>query len=227
MINLNDNLMCAIDVETTGLDPMANDILEIAVVPLTYNLDPAPNIVPFHIMMKPESIDNIDFDAMRVLKTYDESMDNSDITLSKERLIRAVSSGIEQTRAADLLVEWFEEHVCLKPKKRIIPLAHNWIFDSAFLKQWMGPKSFDYLFDPRHRDTMTIAAFHNDYAEFDNRLELPFPKLKLSLLCNKLGIEQRRAHNALEDAVVTAQVYKRLLQGTFYSPRVVSNVPAS
>lgn len=224
MINLNDNLMCAIDVETTGLDPFANDILEVAILPLTYDLEPSPNHVPFHAILKPESIDNIDFDAMRVLKTYDESMDNSDITLSKETLIRAVNSGIEQTRAADLLVDWFEQELQLRPKKRIIPLAHNWFFDYQFILQWIGRKTYDYLFDPRHRDTMTIAAFHNDYAEFDNRLELPFPKLKLSLLCNKLGIEQRRAHNALEDAYTTAQVYKRLLNGTFYSPRVSKNV---
>lgn len=211
------------DVETTGLDPTHHEILEVAVVPLNSNLDPHPKITPFHVVLKPDHPERIDFDAIRVLRTYDESFDSTDINIQKSRVIRAMDAGIEQSRAADLFVEWFED-IKLLPKKRLIPLAHNIVFDRAFMMSWLGQHSYNYVFDPRGRDTMTVAAFMNDYAAFGNVLELPFPKLKLSLLASKLGIPVHVAHNALDDAVNTAQIYRQMCMGRIFSPRIKQNV---
>lgn len=225
MINLNDNLMCAIDVETTGINPVKHDIIEIAIVPLQNNLDPWTKIMPFHLKLKPESPDNIDWEAIKVARTYDESLDQTDINLSKTRILECLRVGVEATRAADLLVEWFED-IGLKSKKRLVPLAHNWLFDSSFIKAWIGEANYDYIFDVRFRDTMVIAAFLNDFAEWSLRFQIPFHKLKLSLLANKLGIEQYNAHNALDDAVTTAKVYKQILQGFAFSPRITQEEKA-
>jgi DNA polymerase III epsilon subunit-like protein len=219
MIHLNGNMFVAIDVETTGLDAKRHDILEFAAVLLDEDIKPHKEYPPCSFIMRPEAVEAIDWEAIRVLRTYDESLDISDIDLSKQKIQKCMNEGIDQSRAAELFVEWFEG-ISLAPKSRLIPVWHNGTFDKDFITQWLGRATWEYIFDSRDRDTMTIGAFLNDYAMFNNEYSVPFPKLKLSLLASKLGITQHTAHNALDDAVVTAEVYRQLIQGFKFTPRI-------
>lgn len=211
MKHWNNNLLCAIDVETTGLDPTCNEIIEIAVVPLDFNLRMCTDarFRFFHATLRPDNVDQINLDAIKVAKISDNSLDFEDVACDLKRIRFTLETGLDKYRAADLFVEWFE-NLKLLSKKRIMPLAHNWPFDRSFMIEWLGQPSFDYVFDPRYLDTMAIAKYFNDLAEAYGQ-PVPFPKLKLGVLCERYHVDRGTAHNALDDAVATAACYRGMI----------------
>lgn len=198
MIHLNGNLLCAIDIETTGLDPDKHEIYEISIIPLNGQYDVNPKYMPFDILLKPEKTDNIDWEGMRK-------------TGNADRVVESRLKGFDQFDAADALVDW-KDRLKLPEKKRIVPLAHNWGgLDKAFILKWLGPLTFDQVFHFHYRDTMATALFLNDRADLSNE-QIPFPKVNLTYLISQLKLDvQGRSHCAADDAMNTARVYKQLL----------------
>jgi DNA polymerase III epsilon subunit-like protein len=195
MVHTNDNLICAIDVETTGLDPEKHDLTEVAVIPLNHLFEPNKKYRPFNPILQPKQPENANKRAL---------------TLSGFKLAELMLNGHDPWRAADAFEEWFHK-LGLPPQKKIIPLAHNWPFDRMFLRQWLGPLTFDHIFHPHYRDTMTIASFLNDRAYDRSDKFYPHPKLSLGALCVQMSIENRRAHRAIYDCLATAEVYKKFV----------------
>lgn len=194
-MHLNNNLLCAIDTETTGTIPGFHDIIQVAIIPLNAALDPAKEISPFYMDLQPKRPENAVPQAMR---------------RNRVKLTDAMINGMEPYRAADLFDEWLKK-LNLPFEKRIIPLAHNWPFDRGFIIDWLGVESFDQYFDARYRDTMVMASFCNDLA--DHRTEpFPYAKVDLTYMCGTLKIERERAHDALQDALATSKLYKELLK---------------
>ena len=197
MQHLNGNLLCAIDVETTGLIPGKHDIIQLAILPLDSQIKPSSTAPPFCINMKPKRPENIDQGALKVNRVEFASL---------------LINGFDPWKALDMLDEYFER-LRLPVNKKIVPLGHNFIFDSAFLKEWMGELTYEHIFDFRYRDTMVAASFVNDRCDFRNE-KFAYPKLSLSYLCSQLRVENVKAHDALSDTVATAECYRRLL-GSF------------
>lgn len=198
MIHLNGNLLCAIDVETTGVDPQKHEITEICVLPLDAKLGIRKDIVPFNIFIKPEKVENIEWDALRVSQTD---------------FMKLCQNGMEKYQAADLFDEWYDK-LKLPERKRISPLAHNWPFDREFIKEWLGTASYELHIDGRFRDSMATALAIND--EYDAKNEpIPFPKVNLSYIASTLKIDFDKIHNALDDCVLTAKVYSDLIHRRF------------
>ena len=90
-------------------------------------------------------------------------------------------------------------------------MAQNWPFDRSFLIEWLGNASYEHLFSPLYRDTMTIAIFHSDLCDFRSD-KVKFVQYNLQYLCQKLGVINQKQHDALQDCIATAEVYRRLLQ---------------
>jgi DNA polymerase III epsilon subunit-like protein len=202
LIHLNGNIMCAVDVETTGLDVQQHDIVEICVLPLNANLDPIQTKFPFDMLLQPGRPQNID---PRATRTH------------KHKLVELMTSGIEQFKAADLFDEWFEK-LDLPFGKKIVPLAHNWPFDHGFIQAWLGIEHFNHYFSPLYRDTMAAAQYFNDRATFHAN-EIPFNKVTLSYLASQLYVPHEHSHNALNDCLTTAAVYKKLM---FHGPSLLA-----
>ena len=198
MVHLNGGVLCAIDVETTGANPRKHDIIQVAVLPLDNWLKPRKEIVPFYLNLIPnKDMADIDFEACAV----------SQINLAKLSL-----EGVDQYRAAELFEDWVNR-LKLPPGKRIFPLAQNWLFDRSFLIEWLGAKMFENLIDGRYRDTMAVANFCNDKADFQGEA-FPYQKVNLTYLCNTLHVDRiGKAHDALSDCYATAEVYRRMLKG--------------
>lgn len=197
IIHLNGNALCVIDVETTGLDPEKHEIVEVCFLPLDAKLEPRTDVVPFDLKIKPEKIDNIDWEAFKVTKI---------------NFFKLVESGLDKYDAADLFEQWVEQ-LKLPDRKRISPLAHNWKFDNAFIRQWLSAPTSELYIDGRSRDTMEVALYINDRA--DHRSEqIPFPKVNLGYLASCLKIPHKGAHSALGDCITTAEVYKEMLKLT-------------
>lgn len=184
------NMFAAVDVETTGLDCLKHDIWQIAVVPLDGNLDPIGK--PFVCEMQPSRLANIDR-----------------LAVSDHRREQIMLCPVSAEMALDSLCLWFEK-LNLPVQKKLIPVAHNWVFDRSFLYNWMGTL-FDSIFHPHPRDTMILAGMLNDLHHWRGA-ERVFNSLALPNVCKDLGIENNNPHDALNDALAAAAVYKRLLQ---------------
>jgi len=194
MIHLNGHALCAIDCETTGLDPERHEIVEVAFLPLDSNLKPRRDVPFFEIIIRPDNLDEIDWNAFKV---------------NQSNFTELIAKGLDKYDAADLFVEWVSR-LKLAYGKRIMPLAHNWAFDMQFIKKWLGPSTFHEHIDGRHRDTMTACQFLNDIA--DRRAEqTPFAKVNLGYVATTMKIPHVRAHTAMGDCLVTAQVYNELV----------------
>jgi len=196
MQHLNGNLLCAVDVETTGLDPQKHDIIQLAILPLDAGINPLQRVRPFVIEMIPKRPENIQPGAT---KTHRINM--------AELVLRA----IDPWKAVDLFEDWFEK-LNLPLGKKIVPLAHNYLFDRDFIREWLGgPVSFDHFFHYHFRDSMALALALNDRA--NQKMEKPpYPKVSLSYCCAMTDVTNLRAHDALADCVATAEVYRRMLQ---------------
>lgn len=190
----NGHQLCAIDVETTGLDPKLNEIIQICILPLQSNLEPRTDISPFYVDIAPQK--SSEHWQKEALNTHGIDM------------VKLCATGLDPWTIADRFEHWFES-LALPFKKKILPLAHNWPFEYKFLLEWLGEKTVNDLFW-QYRDTMALANSVNDMADFANE-PWPYPKTGLSYLCSQLKVENRRQHDALEDCIATAEVYKKLV----------------
>lgn len=195
MQNLNSNLLCAIDTETTGFTPGYHDMVQIAVIPLDCDLEVDKSFTPFLLDIIPRRPENADNEAMRI---------------NRIKFCEISASGAEYYKAAELFDEWFDR-LKLYHEKRIMPLGCNWPFDRSFIMEWLGGKGYDRCFSPVFRDIQSVATAQNDRAGWLGQ-DFPYPKVNLQYLATQCGIERSKAHDATEDALVTAQVYKRLIQ---------------
>lgn len=201
MQHWNGCQMCAIDIETSGLDPCFHEILQIAILPLTSGLEPRQDVVPFYMNFKPDYPERVDAKAMKI---------------NKLELTRLMREGIDKESAKDLLFEWIDR---LKlPQNRsgynrckIIPLGHNYgAFDRGFITQWLGLDLYEEQFHYHHRDTMILLAYLNDKSAMHAE-KVRFSQINLTALCNKMNVKRERSHDALQDCLATAECYRKLV----------------
>lgn len=191
LMTLNDNVLAAMDVETTGRDPCRHEVIQIAIVLLDCNIDPYKH---FYTNIRPQYPDRMQAEAIAAHGiTTDELLSSPD-----------------KFQVADNLWEWFQS-IELAPGKRLIPLCHNSQFDIPFVQQMLGPDMFNDIFGYPTRDTQATVTALIDKAAFHN-VKTPFNYAKLSECCKVLGVQLDDAHDALADALATARVYKALLE---------------
>jgi DNA polymerase-3 subunit epsilon len=190
LITLNDNVLGAMDTETTGRDPYHNEVCQIAIVLLDCHLNPVDK---FYSNIRPNHPERMHPQAVA---THGLTVE----LLEKEPDIHQVT---------DNLWDWFQG-LNLTPGKRIIPLCHNSQFDIPFVQYMLGHEMFNEIFGYPTRDTQSVAAGMNDAAAFKG-LKLPFDRVGLGWLTEHFGIDLDDAHDALADALATARLYKALL----------------
>ena len=208
MIHLNGNLICSVDVETTGFTPGYHDLIQVAVLPLDSDLKPVKTVLPFYMDMKPKRPENINQQAMHV---------------SRINFARLMQRALDPWDAAELFDEWFEKlkqptakrGPLLPEGKKLIPLAQNWVFDRGFMIDWLGDVSFNSLFHPWYRDTLPVAQYLNDTYAKDPvcvlEHKVPFPKSNLAYICSQLKVKNQQHHDALADTVATAECYRKMV----------------
>ena len=192
--NMKGHVLCAVDVETTGVLAGYHEIIQIACVPLDQHFEPHPNYHFFYLNIAPEYQERMSEEAAKKHG------------ISNEQLRDCVT----QSRAIELFEEWFKG-LELGLARKVVPLAHNWGFERAFLIHWLG---LDACYDMWHvhpRDTMTLAATVNDLYEWHGR-HAPFHRLALTSLCKRFDIQLDHAHDALSDCLATAQLYGALMR---------------
>lgn len=193
--HINGNLLCAIDLECTGLRAGYHEPIQIAVVPLDEDCRPHAGLRPFYMNIMPLNPARADADATRT-----HGLD----------LNQLCKHGVHPDRAQDLLVEWVEA-LELPYNRSIVPLAHNWAYESSFLRAWLGEKLVSRLFHAHARDAMLLAISINDRQFFRGEKAM-FNSVNLDAMCNYFGIVNDRPHDALCDCLAEAEVYRHLLK---------------
>ena len=130
----------------------------------------------------------------------------------------AMQRGHEREAAVEMTIEWIEKLdrpiTKFGTTCKLEPLGQNYGFDRGFMEQWMTLATYQDYFDYHYRDLMHAALYLNDKASFYAE-KVPFSKVNLAWLCNKLGVVNADSHDALSDCVATAECYKKLcMQGS-------------
>ena len=184
--------MVVVDCETTGLVPGYHEVISIALIKLKANYDIDKDIMPFNTYIIPEHEDRIDPEALR---------------LNKIKLSDVKQNGMPKENVVQLLTEWHSRLRC----GPLVVLAQNWPFDKIFIMEMFDDDElFRSIFHYHFRDTCSVANFINDRYMFFRQEKL-FQNVKLKTLAEHFHIDYENAHDALQDCIITAQAYKKLL----------------
>lgn len=199
MVHWNGNQLCAIDCETTGLDPSIHELIQICILPLDSDIKPRQDVIPFYMELKPENPECMSIGAF---KTHG-------IDIHK-----ICTEGMDRMKAVDLLEEWIKKLDLPTSRggypKKVMPLGQNYSFDKSFMLNWLGFSTYEDMFFYHYRDTMISALFLNDHAAVHGE-DVPFKKVSLSWLAKQTNTPLERAHDALQDCLATAGVYRNLI----------------
>lgn len=198
--HLNGNLLCAIDVETTGFIPGHHEVYEIAIIPLDCNFKPNKAYKPLNISVIPDHADRIDWGGMSLCG-------------NKKRLEEVLVNGLFYEAATNLIDRWFGSLQLIN--KRIAPLTHNGVFDLSHLQAFLGNAAYSSMINASEvRDTMYLARMLNDLADLKIQ-NFPYAKVDLKFLCSCLKIDSEKygkRHSAFVDAILTAEVYETMMR---------------
>lgn len=194
LLNMNGNVLCAVDVETTGVLAGYHEIIQIACVPLNQHFEPHPDLKFHYLNIRPDY----------PLRCSEEAVAKHGITME------SLEGCVSQERGAEIFVEWWRK-LSLPFGKKLVPLAHNYSFERGFLTHFLGVDGLFDFWHPHPRDTMALCASINDLYVWHGRKH-PFHLLRLTALCRRFDIKLDNAHNALADCVATARLYAELMR---------------
>lgn len=176
------------DTETTGLDPIKNDIIQIAgIIEIDNEVKEE-----FNFKVQPHSYENISKEALEVNGVTIEQM--KEFPTPQETLSK--------------LIKLFDKYVFKFNKTdKFFPVGHNVGFDVNFLFEFCKKCNFNYLgsyLDYHKADTMALlmALMVNN--------KIPVGSMKLGMACKELAIDLTDAHDALADIRSTRLLWKKL-----------------
>jgi ribonuclease T len=177
-----------IDLETGGLDPKKNPILEIAAVFLSMNTEGLLEITD-HLHFHTQAFEGSILDA-------------ASLEITGIRPDNPFRFAINEKEALDELFDTIHQKIKLESCERAVMVAHNSTFDQSFLKT--AAQRCKLNNDPFHRftsfDTATLAA-------------LAFGQTVLAKAVRAAGIpyDKNSAHSAKYDAQITAELFCKIV----------------
>ena len=179
------NIIAALDLETTGLNPASCEVLEIALVPLNLDFTISTTIPEFFCRIRAEHPERIEPQALGV-----NGLDPNE--------------GDSRAEVQYALMEWAAENGI----EKITPLGHNLAFDMSFMKAAFP--EFSKIFSHHGRDSMRLAYILNDVLRVHGGEEM-FTSGSLKSVKATLDIEGDVRHHALEDARDAAHAYRKMI----------------
>ncbi len=180
---------CVIDTETTGLDsePLA-EVIEVAFQILSCN--DLSVIAKFESLIKPKNIDL-----------------NGPIPKWALGAFRVNNISIEELKLAPSAEEVCEKIIgILKAAKKPIVVAQNSAFDMEMLNRLFdacGYKFNKYIWRP----VIDLYAISHLLWVYDAGM----PNLKLGTIAEKMDIKVENSHRAMDDVIVTANIFKKFM----------------
>ena len=173
-----------IDTETTGLDPVLNDIIQLSGI-----LEiPGVRYEEFDFRVAPINYDSITEDAMKC----------NGIKLSTLKKYPPASE--VHLKFKQLLFKWVNP---FDPKDKLILCGQNVLFDMNFLQQFCEKQGDKFLRSCITSGTFDLRTLSVAYEIFLNKKI--FHSYSLANICEILGVELKNAHNALNDIRATRE----------------------
>ncbi len=174
-----------IDTETTGLSPNINKTLTIGLLLVDVEKDFLDILDSNHIFVKHKNY-NSSKEAMAVNK----------IDLEQHNL-----HAVPPKKACNQINEFIEKNVLHET-----PLVgHNIAFDRGFLNALFDQGETFHKLHNKHEDTMWM------WRSLQKQNKVPDGRSTLQNVATHFGIDYTKAHDALADCEITAQVYHKLL----------------
>jgi DNA polymerase-3 subunit epsilon len=193
-----------IDLETTGLDPVKNGIIQIAGVIDT----PSNGTIEFEYCVRPFLKDEITDEALQVTgKTREEILGYEEPYSVYKKFISKLLTHIDRYNS----------------KQKFIFIGYNSRFDADFLRAWLIKNSDQYFgsyFFWPPVDVMNLAAHSLSFER------ATLPDFKLGTVARHLGIEVPHGealHDAMTDINLTIQIENKLQQRLREATNVISN----
>jgi DNA polymerase III alpha subunit (gram-positive type) len=186
-----DYVIYVADVETTGLDYVNNDIIELSLYRMKDNVQKT-------WLIKPTNINNIDAGSLRINGHKLEDITHA-TKFGRDNYKEASSAIIE-------IENWIMEDDV--PTENRVLCGQNVGFDRNFLERlWLKCNAKDtYPFGRRLVDTMSIEFF----------MDLCKGKMaegySLSNLTKKYGVKNEKAHSAEADTKATKEVFEKQVE---------------
>jgi DNA polymerase III epsilon subunit-like protein len=192
-INWFGHVPAGVDFETTGLQAGYHEIIQVGVAPMKDDLS-APSLDEcFYQYVRPE---------------YPERQDPAAAAVHGIDLEWLMDTAPSADEVADWLREFFrEQHFC--EGKKFIPIAHNWPFENSFFDAWIGVVDKESMFHYHVRDTAVVCGYLKDKQVAG--LAENNTSVSLTSMCSYFGIPNDRPHDALNDALVCAELYRLLV----------------
>jgi len=192
------------DVETTGLDPICHDIIQLA-----YIID-IDNEVRDRgcLYIRPEHPGNIQEEALKV----------------NGRTVEEISGWPSPDAAYRDFIDMLSRHVDqYDSQDKFYPVAYNGHFDYDFLSCFFTRRNDPYFgswFNHRLLDPLSLIRFLDFQGHIDSR------NLKLKTMCDYFSITPPQSggfHDAIYDVEMLRQLFYRVLE-FIYPPEVSSHV---
>jgi DNA polymerase-3 subunit epsilon len=177
------------DTETTGLDPVKNDIIQIAgIVEIDGEI-----VDEFNFTCQPFSYANIEPKALECNgRTIEEIKLFDPNNMAKRALDSVLGKHCDKFNKMD----------------KFYPAGFNVRFDLDFLAQWFKKTGDNYLGSwINWRAIDPLPALY----VMDLKGELSLSDYKLGTVCNHYGIDTGKAHDALSDVRATRELIKKIL----------------
>jgi len=193
MNHLNGHLLCGVELNTTGPNPLEHELYQISIIPLDRFYKRSKDMNWLELTVVPGRYDNI--------------VNGRDAFGAK----KAVDSGIDYESAMMIFDHWWNSFD-FAYKKGIAPLSHNWPTKERFLRKWMGDLNFESKFaHDEMRDIESIMRFLNDLQ--DSRCEkFMINKAKRAYMAYQLGVYRNygRERTATAKAAIDIDIYRGL-----------------
>lgn len=182
-----------VDTETSGLDPVLQDIIQVAGKIVIGNEVKDE----FNFICQPFSFDNISEQALKVNGRTVEELQTFPLPGTVYRKVKGI----------------LDKHIDAYDRNdKLIPCGQQIRFDMDFMSEFFKKNGDNYFFSyvqAAPLDTMTMAVM------LEVKLgEKIFKNYKLETLCSVLGIKLDTAHDALHDIDATrrvaAEIYRRI-----------------
>jgi len=190
-----------LDVETTGLDPRRNDVIQIAGI---LDIDTIP-AAEFNYLVQPFDFNTIEEDALKVNGRHVDELRNFD------------TPGEVHDNITNILGKYIDRYD--RTDKAFIG-GQNPGFDRDFLKEFFvknGDKFFGSWFDYHIIDLCGLSiAFH--IKDVVNLRDEQTGKISVRLenVAKAFGLEQKQPHDALDDIRLTRQIFYEHMIDRFF-----------